>query len=302
MGIIKSLSSNKFAVNSVNTDDLLIEITEELRLKLQATILEMLLDLLSVCQKYDLQLTLVGGSALGAVRHKGFIPWDDDLDVAIPRKDYEQLKRVFEHELSSKYILDAPNYTSRCKSRFAKMLKKDTVLQEVIDVKKIEQCKVFLDIFVLDNVPESKIKRKIKGTVCNALEFISGQVQLVENMDSTLKELLKRSGGKSYYVRMFVGRVFSLCHSSKWFDLIDKIIQDKNDKSTFLTIATGRKHYFGEIIQRDKLFPLVEGEFEGHKVPVFLNEDYYLSNLYGDYMKIPPVEKREKHFIRKISL
>ena len=299
---IKKIMSNKSALNAVDSNDLLIEIDDELRYKLQNMLKEIFMDILAVCKKHDLKIFLVGGSALGAVRHHGFIPWDDDLDAGMVRDDYERFKMIFEKELSSKYILNAPNYHGKSKERFAKIMKKGTVIQELIDVGDLERCGVFLDIFILDNVPDNILFRKIKGNYCNFLEFIAGQVRLVECMDNDLKVMLKRTGRTTYVIRMIVGKIFSFKNSHKWHDKIDNVVQYKNENTKYVTIATGRKHYFGEMLLRNELFPLKTNVFEGEEVPVFYNEDYYLSNLYGNYMSIPPVEKREKHFVKRIEL
>lgn len=299
---IKNMISNKSALNSINSDDLLVEIDDETRHKLQVIIKDIFLDIKCVCEKYDLGVFLVGGSALGAVRHRGFIPWDDDLDIGMIRSDYEKFKEVFKNELGSKYILNAPNYFGKAKERFAKVMKRGTVLQEIIDVDDLERCGVFVDIFVLDNVPDNFILRKIKGYYCNCLEFIAGQVRLVECMNENLKKMLKRTGMVNYVIKFMIGKMFSFRRAYKWFNTIDKAVQYNDESTRFLTIATGRKHYFGEMLIRDELFPLKTNVFEGTKVSVFHNEDYYLSNLYGDYMKIPPKDKREKHFVKQIKL
>ncbi|MGM9579929.1 MAG: LicD family protein, partial [Anaerovibrio sp.] len=82
-------------------------------------------DIKAVCDKYNLTIVLGGGSALGAVRHKGFIPWDDDLDLNMPRKDYEKLLSVLEAELGKEYYFSAP-HTKGVESQFLKIHKKDT--------------------------------------------------------------------------------------------------------------------------------------------------------------------------------
>ena len=90
---------------------------ERLR-QLQLCLLGIYKDVRHVCDKYEIPLYLMGGSALGAVRHKGFIPWDDDLDVAMTRRDYRRFCEVFEQELSQKYTLNAPNYCDNARVRF----------------------------------------------------------------------------------------------------------------------------------------------------------------------------------------
>lgn len=122
--MIKSLLSAKSALCNIEVDDLLMEVDNESRRILQHTILGIYKDLLAVCKKYNLTPYLIGGSCLGAIRHKGFIPWDDDLDVGMSRSDYQKFKKVFKKELSDRYVLNAPNYIGCAKGRFAKMMKK----------------------------------------------------------------------------------------------------------------------------------------------------------------------------------
>ena len=85
------------------------ELQENELKQLHECLLSILKDFIYVCEKYNLHYTLGGGSVLGAVRHHGFIPWDDDLDINMPRKDYERFKNIFANELSDEYELNVPN-------------------------------------------------------------------------------------------------------------------------------------------------------------------------------------------------
>lgn len=301
LNIIKQLCNSKAMLNSIETKDCLIEVDEKLRIQLQRILLEMFRDVYRVCQDNNIEIVLVGGSALGAERHKGFIPWDDDLDIGMTRDNYRKFVKIFEKTLGTKYFLCAPNYANNAKTRFPKVLKKNTTMQEVIDSKDFNLQRVFLDIFIIDNVPDGRIHRRIKGMWCNLLEFISGVVFFYENADELTKDIYTRAGVANYLIRMTIGRIFSFFCASKWNDMVDRAIQYNRD-SRDVTLATGRKHYFGEILESDKLFPVTYCEFEGELAPVFKDNDYYLRNLYGNYKDIPPIEKRERHFIRRISL
>ncbi len=277
-------------------------ITDEEREKLQQTLLEMYRDLAEVCQKYDLIPFLCGGSALGAVRHQGFIPWDDDMDIAMSRADYNMLRKVFKKELSEKYVLNAPNYSSVAKARFPKIIKKGTVFQEIGTTSASGIDGVFLDIFIIDNVPDNHLLMLAKGVLCNAAEFISSCVYDYENLDDVAKHFHKKSGVFDFYIRMAVGNIFSIIPAANWFHGIDKIIRWENTSSRYCTIAQGRHHYFGEVLPRDIIFPPEYYDFCGIKVPLFRNVEYYLKNLYGDYMTIPSVENREIHYVKKLKL
>ncbi len=298
MKLFKGLTNIKSMINYTDTG--MEELTEEKLRALQLVLIDMLMDILEVCRNNGVDVFLMGGTALGTVRHKGFIPWDDDIDIGMTREAYERFVLVFEKHLSDRYILNAPNYSGNALSRFPKILKKDSYMDTGI-TDDPELCKVFIDIFIADRVPENALVRKLKGLRCNLLEFIGGQVAIVEQLNDVTKKRYLAGGHFSFFVRYVVGKIFSVRKSSCWYDCIDKAIQYKKESSLY-GLVTGCKHYFGEIFPMEVFLPVSYGEFEGYKVPLVCDPDAYLKNLYGDYMQIPPVEKRQKHFVRSLKL
>lgn len=294
-------------MNSLNSKTILstkwsfcgLIIEGELRERLQKVLVAMLFDIAGVCKKYDLSLFLCGGSALGAVRHHGFIPWDDDLDITMTREDYECFQNIFEDELGSDYMLKAPSYKNGSRSRFPKVMKKGTVFREVGNPSPDEECGIFLDIFILDNVPDNKLLRTVKGTICNLLEFISGQVLWHEEHADELLDRIKEASKLRYYIRKVTGFLFSFRKAAAWNRTIDQWIQYKKD-TKYCSLATGRKHYFGETLPREVFLPGTKGTFEGKEILLFSDVDAYLTNLYGDYMVIPEESKREAHALKDI--
>lgn len=302
MKLLKNLKNGKESLNGFAYENSeWTVVSEQERKRLQGVVLEIYKDVYQLCKENQIDMFLIGGSAIGAVRHGGFIPWDDDLDVCIQRKDYLKFVKLFHDNLSTKYTLNAPNVTPNAKTRFTKILKKGTILKEIVDVSDRERQGIFLDIFILENVPNNKLVRMAKGYYCNFLEFISGQVYLYENCNERAKQLYCLGGKMNYHTRMFIGKLFSFHSSSKWFDIVDRALQHGNDRSTHCGIPAGRGHYFKEILPRQVFLPAQIVKFEDAEAKIFNDIDADLRHLYGNYMQVPPPEKREKHFIFELN-
>ena len=129
--------------------------------RLHGVLLEILGDFIRVCEKYGLTYFAAYGTAIGAVRHQGFIPWDDDIDVGMPRKDYDRFFEVFQQELGEKYALLTPEIDNRYACTVTHIQKKGTkFISEMSQDLKCEQC-IFMDIFPFDYVAnDEKSQRK----------------------------------------------------------------------------------------------------------------------------------------------
>ena len=158
---------------------------------------------------------------------------------------------------------------------------------------------IFLDIFVIENIPRNKIIRKICGSYCNVLQFISSQVYLYENDNPVLKNIYSRAGEGNYKTRMRIGKIFSFRTAKKWFNSVDKSARYKH--TGLYGIATGRKHYFGEVFDEKVFFPTQYRRFEDIEAPLFNDLDRYLTNLYHNYMEIPPADKQERHYVVELK-
>jgi len=299
MGIIKNILSLKDAENknSMNSD-MMYELSNKEIKVLQDILLDMYKEINNICKNYNIETLLVGGSALGAIRHKGFIPWDDDLDIAMNRKDYKKFINIFRETLGDRYILRAPNSYDIANNRFIQVFKKGTELSVISSDKETMPNMVHLDIFPIDYAPENKLLRIIKGTYCNILMIIASAVDIHMNKSKRLKKLLYQtfSGKTTYFIWDTVGWLFSFYKLNKWYDVLDNAIQT-NKKTRYCTIAVGRKHYFGELLPYDVFYPLKKSNFENIEINLPNNAHEYLKNLYDDYMVIPQTNKREKHYI-----
>ena len=293
------MGSYKTLLNELSDDDSLRQLTEEEIHKLRKTYLDAFLDLQRFCREHDLTVMLIGGSSIGAVRHQGFIPWDDDLDVAMTRADFEKLKALFENELGDKYILASPNYNQTARNRFPQMLIRDTILIEAGEDPDDEMNKIKIDFFIIENIPDNGLVRKIKGTWCSLLMFMGSYAETYLKRNEAFEKYMCKTedGTKEYNRRIRLGRFFSFFSFEKWMDIIDSACQ-YNKTTSLMGIPSGRGHYFGEIRPAKTFIPASKGMFEGLEVALPGNPDDYISNLYGsNYMELPPVEKRERHFI-----
>ena len=278
-------------------------LTEEECVQLKRTLLHMHNDIITLCDKHNITIMLGGGSCLGAIRHKGYIPWDDDLDLMMPREDYEKLIRVYEEgRVDDKYLFIYPNKKKDVKNTFLKIYLKGTICKEIFDDDKSFPMNVYIDVFPMDFAPNSKLLRKIKALASDFLQAVctctlyyqyhSRNMELFAQQDDVAK--------KRYILRLRIGRLFSFFSHKKWVCLFDRF-NAKSPRSSFMTIPPGRNHYLKETLPIEVFLPVKEVVFEGMKAYVPGGYDTYLSHLYGDYMKLPPENKRERHFIMDIQ-
>lgn len=286
---------NEYAKKS----DFFYELNDEEKKKLKSVLLEIYKDIKNVCDKHGIVVMLSGGSCLGAVRHKGFIPWDDDLDLMMSRKDYDKLKDVFDVELSEKYIISVPRMSEESVALSMRIIKKGTINLGVNDFNPDAENGISIDVFPIEKLPDNRILRILKCWYLDILRIcvISSSIFLTKN------QLLKKSLANRkayYYVRCFIGFFFSLLGRKRLYDYFDRVASNSKGKY-YSTIATGRGMSRKECIPTNVFFPTKKVFFEGIESSIPNDADKYLSNLYGDYMKIPPVEKRERHFFIKLD-
>lgn len=287
-------------------DDFIVIADDELA-DLQQCYLSILKDIDSFFGEEKIQYCISGGSLLGKIRHGGFIPWDDDVDITIPRKAYEKLKRVYKEKPDSwfckKYQFVAPGFSKNANNRIAKLYKNDSVMESLMAPMNAIN-KVFVDLFVIDYVPDSKVMAKVRGSLSIALIGIIACVETKRNknsqfmLDLGLKWKLQRG------LRLAAGTLFSLIPVHRWYSYLDRVTMNtkKNKPSRQITFPTGRIYYFKEMMDTDDYYPFVRTEFCGVDTWMPHKPERYLENRYGDWQVIPERKEREKHYYRRLDL
>ena len=289
------MNKNKERFNQrLREDKNVRKLTDDELARVQQIYLQMVSDIVGTCKKENIFMTLSGGSVLGAIRHKGFIPWDDDMDINMPRRDFERLKDSFDTLFQGKYTFRAPNHKPHSGYRCGKF--------ECPQVKILDASGFWhgltIDVFILENLPDSSLLRFLFGLRSEFWRIVAGLVfeyesyLVVHNDDSSV------SIGRR--ICLLAGRLLSFRKSEKFFDKVDRVNQWKNEKSKYVGIPSGRLHYFGEIYSREGMMEAMWVPFENTTLPIPKGYDMYLKTLYGDYMTIPQEEKREHHYIRSI--
>jgi lipopolysaccharide cholinephosphotransferase len=258
-------------------------ITEKQLIKAKKIMVEILEEVDRICTKYGIEYYLSDGTLLGAIRHGGFIPWDDDLDISMLRKDYNKFLEVVEKELDKKYFLqttktdkyyDIEHVPTKIRHNGSRFIEEDN--------KKYHQG-VYIDIFPMDNVPNNNFKFKLQNKISSFIMKSSMRMRVKEEklpLKNELTHLLYR-----FVLFIFKGKRREALNN--W--LIN--LGDKNSSEIVYGIDT----CWDVTFHKKDIFPLKRIKFENKYFLAPNNPEAILTKLYGDYMKLPPVEERSWH-------
>ena len=255
---------------------------EDLR-QLQLKSLNLALYFKKFCDENNLMFYLCGGGCIGAIRHKGFIPWDDDLDIFMPREDYERLHKIWNEKADTKnYSCIVSDENLVTKKPFTLVIDNNTTLIKPEQSNLDMPHGVALDVFPIDGCPENKFKRKMQMMWALLYSLYMAQV-VPENHGSGIK---------------FIGKVMLGIVPSKklrykiWKFCEKKMSRYKISDCNYITELCAGPGYMKNRYPRKAFDSMLEMDFEGYKLPVPVGYDDYLKIAFGDYMKLPPKEKQ----------
>lgn len=264
----------------------MIKLSEQQLKKLHAIETEMLVEIDRVCRKNDITYYITAGTLLGAVRHGGFIPWDDDMDISMSRNDFMRFLEACKKDLSEDYYIECQELNPDYWYAIPKLCKKNTVFQNIQDANLNERIGIYVDIFVLDNVPKQDGKMQaVFAAVANLLQATISNRKTNFNVN----EMSFKS--KAFY---YLTKPFSIRTLGKWRLFFATRYGEECKYYINLASRYGR---IKQTIGKDKFYPPVELDFDGHRFLAPKEYKYILERIYGDYMKLPPIEKRNSDHI-----
>lgn len=255
------------------------------RKKIWKVELDLLSKLIEVCEKHDIKLMVFAGTLLGAIRHKGFIPWDDDMDVCLLQEDFDKLKKIAENEFTQPYFFQTVETDSKYFCGYGRLRNSNTTGIIKWNMSENYNNGIFIDIFVLNGIPQNELMlRLLESRISIAQKFCSAYIRETSDENNTVKRILSGILKKTIY--RFVPYSLFLNH----YYNVRSSYDHKTNKVGLLT----HNHSFVKKYwcYKEDFEDIIFVPFENIEVPVSKNYDEILRNTYGDYMSFPPVKDR----------
>ncbi|WP_434752911.1 LicD family protein [Paenibacillus amylolyticus] len=256
--------------------------SEDLR-AVQLIQMEMLVEVDRICRLHDINYAMIGGTMLGAIRHKGYIPWDDDADIGLLREEYEKFRQVCETDLDhSRFYFQDMRATPGYRWGYGKIRRKNTYFLREGQAHMPYESGIFIDIFPFDNVPDGKIAEKLHNLHC-----------------TVIRKILWSEVGKKTDRNPVMRGVYSLLSkiplqvvSNHLQHFTNRGNRKKSKRVRTITFPAPDKYSEG---MKEWFEQTVEYSFENLKLLGHRDYNAYLKHKFGDYMQLPPESKRKSH-------
>lgn len=247
--------------------------------ELRSIQLEALKDVHKFCEENNLRYFLAYGTLIGAIRHKGYIPWDDDIDILMPRPDYERFLKTYNNE-----IYEALSYkkNKQYPYPYGKVFDKRTVLKEYSSFDL--NFGVYIDVFPLDGVPENPQKAKV---ICEKIHILNNIMNLKKNKVKGIKRSFKKQ-------IMFIILQCIVCFIPyRWvIKKTDKLCSTETYESSKQHVGCFMDGEYFRLHSKEACKNLILSEFENNQFYIPQGYDEILTNNYGNYMQLPPEKER----------
>lgn len=265
----------------------MIENNEKLR-RLQERELVLVKEFLRICQENDLTYYAAFGTLIGAVRHKGFIPWDDDIDIWMPRPDYEKFLRIAPDLLPAQYRVETYATCENDEVYTARIVDTTTKVRVHTAIEPVEEC-MWMDIWALDGVPSGKLAYQI-----HKFRFLFRRMMV---QISAYKQVIHQyRKGRPWYERA----IMAVCEHIDFGKIIntkkakgraEKLMQKYGYEDSELVLTYWASQKFGGVVRREWYREYLEVPFEDITLRIPADYDKILTKVYGEYMKVPPEEE-----------
>ena len=253
--------------------------------RILAVELDLLKTFLDACRKYNIRVQAFAGTLLGAVRHKGFIPWDDDIDVCMDRANFDKLLALPADAFQAPYFLQTSYSEPKCFFSYARLRNSSTTA--IIAGQDAAGCNngIYIDIFVLDGLSANRAFRKIQFTVKYVLERLLEDFWVDEIREKRFATVV------SFLLKPF-SRIVGYDTLRRLHKLVITWFDDKSERLAMIShIESFAEKYQ---IPRAALDDVIELPFENITVPAPRNYHEVLTRIYGNYMEYPPLSERGK--------
>lgn len=247
------------------------------------------------CKEHNITWWLCAGTLLGAARHKGFIPWDDDIDIMLPREEYEKLLMLFPTQ--GRYRFLTSENTKDFPYAFGKIVDTTTLKVEPIP-QRYQKIGVDIDVFPIDNFPKDDNDALL---LCEGIKKCQNKILRMFAQFGKRNSFIKTIGCNMRAFPYILLRESGLTKISKYTQIIQELSQKYNGEDTGYKGVLSIAHYgIKEKNEASVYAQTVTVEFEGGEFPAPVGYHTYLKTLYGDdYMQLPPIEKRVTHHTYK---